>query len=114
MKLVVATAVLAAALLVPSALAATPRLTGTVGSGYLLTLKKGTANVTKLRAGTYVIQVTDTSAVHNFRLKGPGVNKTTSLAGKGKYTWTVRLRKGTYVAVCDPHARLMRVSFTVA
>lgn len=114
MRLVVATATMAAALLVPSALAATPRLTGAVGPGFMLTLKKGNATVTRLKAGTYVIRVTDRSAVHNFRLKGPGVNKTTPLAGKGTYTWKVRLEQGTYIAVCDPHATLMRVTFTVA
>jgi hypothetical protein len=103
----------AAALIAPSALAVTPTLTGAVGPGFRLTLKKGPATVTKLKAGTYVVKVTDTSAVHNFRLKGPGVNKTTPLAGKGVFTWKVRLQKGKYLAVCDPHATLMRIGFTV-
>ena len=77
MKLVALAAIIAA-LLVPSALAATPTLTGTVGPGFTITLKKGTAKVTKLKAGAYVIKVSDKSNIHNFRLKGPGVNKTTS------------------------------------
>jgi len=43
-----------------------------------------------------VIVVKDTAADHNFHLTGPGVNKTTSVAGKATSTWTVTLKKGTY------------------
>ena len=82
MKLV-ALAAIVAALLVPSALAATPTLTGTVGPGFTITLKKGTAKVTKLKAGAYVIKVSDKSNIHNFHLKGPGVNKSTGVSRQG-------------------------------
>jgi plastocyanin len=113
MKLVAFAAVVAA-LLVSSASAATSTLTGTVGPGFTITLKKGSAAVTKLKAGTYVIKVADKSAIHNFRLKGPGVNKTTPLKGMGTYTWTVTLKKGKYTIVCDPHATIMKSTFTVS
>ena len=103
MKLV-ALAAIVAALLVPSALAATPTLTGTVGPGFTITLKKGTAKVTKLKAGAYVIKVWDKSNIHNFHLKGPGVNKSTSVGASGSSTWKVTLKKGKYTYVCDPHA----------
>ena len=107
MKLVALAAIIAA-LVVPSALAATPTLTGTVGPGFTITLKKGTAKVTKLKAGAYVIKVSDKSSIHNFRLKGPGVNKTTSVGGTGTSTWKVTLKKGKYTFVCDPHATIMK------
>jgi plastocyanin len=113
MKLV-ALAAIVAALVVPSALAATPTLTGTVGPGFTITLKKGTAKVTKLKAGAYVIKVSDKSGIHNFRLKGPGVNKATTVGGKGNSTWKVTLKKGKYTFVCDPHASIMKGSFTVS
>jgi plastocyanin len=113
MKLV-ALAAIVAALVVPSALAATPTLTGTVGPGFTITLKKGTAKVTKLKAGAYVIKVSDKSSIHNFRLKGPGVNKSTSVSGTGSSTWKVTLKKGKYTYVCDPHASIMKGSFTVS
>ncbi len=113
MKLV-ALAVVCAALVVPAAFAATPTLTGTVGPGFTITLTKGGKKVTKLTAGTYIIKVSDKSAIHNFRLKGPGVNKTTSLGGKGTSTWKLKLKKGTYTYVCDPHATIMKGSFKVA
>ena len=113
MKLV-ALAAIVEALLVPSALAATPTLTGTVGPGFTITLKKGTAKVTKLKAGAYVIKVSDKSSIHNFRLKGPGVNKATTVGGTGTSTWKVTLKKGKYTFVCDPHASIMKGSFTVS
>jgi plastocyanin len=112
MKLV-ALAAIVAALVAPSAIAATPTLTGTVGPGFTITLKKGTAKVTKLKAGAYVIKVSDKSKIHNFRLKGPGVNKTTTVGGTGTSTWKVTLKKGKYTIVCDPHATIMKATFTV-
>jgi plastocyanin len=111
-RLVVLTAI-AAALLVPAAVAATPTLNGTVGPGFTITLTKGGAKVTKLKEGSYVVKVSDKSNIHNFRLKGPGVNKTTSVTGTGSSTWTVSLKKGKYTFVCDPHATIMKGSFTV-
>ena len=81
------------------------KLNGTVGPGFTITLKKGTAKVKTLKAGKYTITVKDKSNIHNFRLKGPGVNKQiTSVAFKGTKTVTVTLKKGTYTYQCDPHA----------
>jgi plastocyanin len=113
MKLV-ALAALVAALVVPSALAAPPTLTGTVGPGFTIALKKGTAKVTKLKAGAYVIKVSDKSNAHNFHLKGPGVNKTTGVTQQGTVTWKVTLKKGTYTVVCDPHATFMKQTLVVS
>ena len=113
MKLV-ALAAIVAALVVPSALAATPTLTGTVGPGFTITLKQGTAKVTKLKAGKYVFKISDKSSIHNFHLKGPGVNKSTSVGKTGSSTWTLTLKKGKYTYICDPHATIMKGSFTVS
>ena len=105
-----ATAVVAVA---PSAAMAPATLNGTVGPGFTITLTKGGAKVTSLTAGKYTIVVNDKSAIHNFHLTGPGVNKTTGVGAIGKSTWTVTLKKGTYKYVCDPHAPVMKGSFTV-
>jgi plastocyanin len=54
--------------------------------------------------------------MHNFHLKGPGVNKQiTSVAFVGTKTVTVKLTKGKYTYVCDPHATIpsMKGTFTV-
>jgi plastocyanin len=93
--------------------AAVPKLVGTVGPGFTITLKKGSTKVTKLKAGKYSITVKDLSSSHNFHLTGPGVNKKTSVGGTGKTTWTVKLQKGkTYRFVCDIHP-FMKGSFKV-
>ena len=113
MKLV-ALVVLVAALAVPAAVAATPTLNGTVGPGFTITLTQGGKKVTKLKAGTYVFKIADKSTIHNFQLTGPGVNKKTSVATQGTSTWKLTLKKGTYKYVCDPHASLMKGSFTVS
>ena len=92
---------------------AAPPLTGTVGPAFTITLTQGGKRVTALKAGTYTIKVADKSNIHNFHLSGPGVNKTTSVPGTGTSTWTVKLKKGTYRYVCDPHASIMKGSFRV-
>jgi plastocyanin len=96
--------------------AATPKLVGTTGpdSGFTIKLTKGGKKVTKLPAGKYTIVVKDTASTHNFHLKGPGVDKKTSVGGKGTKTWTVTLKKGKYTYQCDPHAKLgMKGTFIV-
>jgi len=116
MKLVAtaATIALLGVLAIPAALAATPTLVGTDGPGFTITLTKGGKKVSKLKAGTYTIRVQDKAADHNFHLKGPGVNKSTSVSAKTTTTWKVTLKKGTYTYVCDPHASFMKGSFTVS
>jgi plastocyanin len=94
--------------------AATPKLVASVSDPLNISLTQGGKKVTKLKAGTYTIVVQDKAADHNFHLTGPGVNKTTSVSGKGTFTWTVKLKKGTYKYVCDPHAAFMKGSFTVS
>ena len=108
-----ATVATAAAALAANAGAATPKLTASVSDPVNISLKQGTKKVTSLKAGKYTIVVKDTAADHNFHLTGPGVNKTTSVGGKGTYTWKVTLKKGTYKYKCDPHASFMKGSFTV-
>ena len=98
---------------VASAQAALPKLVGTVGPGFTITLKKSGTKVTRLKAGRYSITVSDLSSMHNFHLLGPGVNRKTSVAGTGKTTWTVTLQRGkTYRFLCDPHPTTMRGRFT--
>jgi Copper binding proteins, plastocyanin/azurin family len=89
------------------------RLNGTVGPGFTITLKKGSTKVSRLQAGSYTLRISDRSSAHNFHLTGPGVNRRTSVSGSGTTTWNVRLRRGTYRYVCDPHASSMKGAFTV-
>jgi plastocyanin len=96
----------AIAVAVPSIAPAATRankLIGTDGPGFTITMSKKS-----VKAGTYTIVVNDKSNIHNFRLTGPGVNKLTSVPWVGTKTWSVKLKKGTYRFVCDPHATIMK------
>ena len=108
-KLTLIAVVTALALAAPTIAATnTNTLTGTDGPGYTITMTKKT-----VKAGTYVITIHDRSAIHDFHLTGPGVNKKTSVTGTGTTKWTVKLKKGTYHFVCDPHHTIMHGVLTV-
>ena len=110
----VLSAALAALAMTAMAEAATPRLSGTVGPGFTITLKRFNKTLKTLKAGRYAIVVSDKSNIHNFHLRGPGVNKEITAVGfVGTKTLTVTLKKGRYTFVCDPHASSMKGSFTV-
>ena len=97
-----------------SAAAAPKTVNGSVGPGFTISLKLAGKKVKKLKATTYRFKVTDKSASHNFRLRGPGYNRAiTSVGFTGTKTVTVKLRKGTYRYVCDPNASVMKGSFKV-
>jgi plastocyanin len=108
-RLVVAlVAVTAAAVLALPVIAATPKLTGTVGPGFTITMAKKPT-----KAGKYTLVVSDKSSIHNFHLTGPGVNVKTSVAATGSKTFKITLKKGKYSFVCDPHASTMRGTFRI-
>ena len=89
-------------------LAATPKVSGSVGPGFTISLAK---KPTKAGKTTFVIR--DRSSIHNFHLRGPGVNKTTSVSAVGSKSFTVTLKKGKYTFLCDPHPTTMKGSFTI-
>jgi plastocyanin len=104
----------AALLAVGSASAASKTVNGSVGPGFTISLTQGGKKVTKLKPTTYKFTVKDNSAQHNFHLSGPGYNKAITTVGfKGTKSVTIKLRKGTYRYVCDPHSSTMKGSFTV-
>ncbi|MGZ8715699.1 MAG: cupredoxin domain-containing protein [Gaiellaceae bacterium] len=81
-----------------------PGLTGEVGPGFSIEVKLAGKDLKTIKAGTYAIKVQDKSNIHNFHLKGPGVNKSTSVPFTGSQTWKVTLKPGKYTYQCDPHA----------
>jgi plastocyanin len=72
--------------------------------------------VTKLKKGVpYRFQIRDRSPIHDFHLMGPGVNRVlTGVDFTGTKSVVLKLRKGTYRFICDPHASFMHGSFRVA
>ena len=93
---------------------ATPKLQAAVGPGFTITLKKGGKKVTTLKKGKYTIVVADKSDIHNFHVRGPGVNKMTGVAFVGTKSFTVTLKAGRYTFICDPHPTSMKGSFRVS
>jgi Copper binding proteins, plastocyanin/azurin family len=117
-RLAVLPALLAAALLLPSAAAQAdnPVLVAIVGAGdgFNISLKDASGSPVKhLDPGTYTIQVHDESQIHDFHLFGPAVNEATPVGDAVDVTWTVTFQDGTYKFQCDPHAGVMHGSFTV-
>ena len=105
----------ASALGAQSALAAPPKLIGTVGPGFTISLTQGGKKVKALKAGTYTFVITDKSGNHSYGLDGPnGWSKDfTSVAFVGTKSFTVTLKKGKYKYYCTPHESFMFGNFTV-
>lgn len=89
-------------------------LVGTVGPGFNISLTQNGAAVTNLAPGTYTIDVSDNSTLHDFHLFGPGgVDQATAVETTGNTTWTVTFVDGKYTFQCDVHSTTMVGHFTV-
>src|SRR5438034_9197791 len=88
----------------------------TVGPGFTIELTMHGKRVTKLKAGTaYRFVISDQGDIHDFHLSGPGLNRVlTSVEFTGTKTFVLRLKKGSYRFVCDPHAGIMHGRFKVS
>jgi len=91
---------------------ATGTLEAKVGPGRSISVKQAGHAAKRLDPGKYLIIVRDASATLNFHLSGPGLNKSTPLAKKGTYRWTVTLKAGRYAFKSDKLG--LRGSFTVS
>jgi hypothetical protein len=84
------------------AVAAAPTaLKASVGPKLKITLQPKT-----VVAGPARITVVDRSRTDNFHLVGPGVNRKTGVAFRGRATWSVTLQAGRYTYRSDKHKRL--------
>jgi plastocyanin len=88
---------------------------GTVGPGFTIGLTMQGKKVTTLKAGTaYRFVISDRADIHDFHLSGPGLNRVLSgVEDTGTKTFVLRLKKGTYRFVCDPHFSIMHGTFRV-
>jgi NitT/TauT family transport system substrate-binding protein len=87
--------------LVPSSILGGKTLQATVGPGSFLAFRLDGRAIRTLKAGKYTIVVSDKSRTGNFHIKGPRLDKKTSLKGTGRSTWTITLRKGRYHYMSD-------------
>jgi plastocyanin len=95
---------------------ALPKLYGTVGPGFTISLKHGVKRtpVRTLKAGTYTFVIADKASIHNFNIEGPGVDRAITAVGFiGTKTVTIRLRRGSYKFYCRPHESIMFGRFRV-
>ena len=109
--------VAAAAAVTGNGLAASAKtLKGTVGPGFTIGLTMHGKRVTKLKAGTpYRFVIRDRAAIHDFHLTGPGLDRVlTSVPFTGTKSFVLRLGKGSYRFVCDPHSGIMHGRFNVS
>lgn len=108
----VALAIVGAAL---SRAKSTPTLTGTVGPGFTITLKKSGNLVKTLKAGAYKFVINDKSNFHGYSLDGPhGFAKDfTKIPFVGKKTFVLKLKAGKYKYYCPNHESTMFAHFTV-
>jgi plastocyanin len=91
----------------PAPKPAAAKLLASVGPGARISLTTSAGRrVRTLSPGLFALTVSDRSAVDNFHLKGPGVDRKTGVSAKTKVTWTVRLQKGVYVFRSDAHPSL--------
>jgi plastocyanin len=109
---------LAASAFLVSAQASTPKLVGTVGPAFSITLKKGTTKVKTLKAGKYLFVISDKASIHNFTIErekgGPKIEKTlTGTMFTGKKTVAMTLKKGTWKYYCSNHESEMFGFFKV-
>src|SRR3989441_5657658 len=90
-----------------------PKLFGTVGPGFTISLKNAAGKAVKqVKAGKYTFVIHDKSSIHTFSLKGPGINKTlTSVTFIGSKSVTLTLKTGTYTFYCAVHPTTMRGTF---
>jgi plastocyanin len=89
---------------------------GTVGPGFTIGLTMQGKKITKLQAGTaYRFVINDRSSIHNFHLSGRGFNRVlTGVEFTGTKSFVLRLKKGSYRFICDPHSGSMRGGFLVS
>lgn len=90
-----------------------PKLIGTVGPGFTISLKQNGKLVKILKARRYTFVISDKASIHDFHLRGPGLSRViTSVGFTGTKTVTIALERGTYNYRCDVHPS-MHGSFRV-
>ncbi len=94
---------------------AVPTLKGTVGPGFTISLKRNGVKVKTLKAGKYLLVISDKANIHNFTLQRGtgGGNALTTVPFVGTKKVTITLTKGKWKYYCTPHEAMMFGYFTV-
>jgi len=97
--------------LVPLTITGGKTLQGGVTNRQITLLLNG-RKVKALPEGLYTFVVNDRSSSQTFRIRGPGVSRTTGLKTRGRATWTLTLRAGRYT-YSSAGTKKLRASFRV-
>jgi NitT/TauT family transport system substrate-binding protein len=97
--------------LVPRSITGGKNLQGTVTDKAIKLLLDG-RRVKSLQEGQYTFVVSDRSNRQSFRLRGPGVSRSTGVKSRGRATWTLSLGPGKYT-FSSSGARKLKGSFKV-
>jgi NitT/TauT family transport system substrate-binding protein len=81
--------------LVPRSITGGKTLQGTVTDKAIKLLLDG-RKIKSLQEGQYTFVVSDRSKLQSFRLRGPGVRRSTGVKSRGRATWTLSLGPGRY------------------
>jgi plastocyanin len=88
---------------------------GTVGPGFTIGLTMQGKKVTRLKAGTaYRFVISDRSASTTSIWAGPANRVLTDVEFTGTKSFLLKLKKGSYRFICDPHSGSMRGDFLVS
>lgn len=92
-----------------------PKLYGTVGPGYTITLRHDGKLLRTLPPGKYTLVISDRSHNHDFTIDGTGLPPTviTGDGFIGTKTVTLPLKRGTYEYYCALHEPVMHHTFRV-
>ena len=85
-----------------------PRIRGSVGPGSTISVSPR-----RVEAGTYRFVVQDQSVMHNWHIRGEGVNRKTGITFIGTKRFTADLSTGRYRIRCDAHPSTMRTRLRV-
>ena len=92
---------------------APPKLKGALSSAGQAKLSDAKSKtLTAAKAGWYTVSIADNAKSYQFRLVGPGVNKSTGAKFRGVVLWGVHLKRGTYKVFSSPQ-RGVAQTFTV-
>ena len=92
----------------PAAAGGLDRIVGTVGPGFTISVSPR-----RVQPGTYRLVVRDRSSMHNWHIRGSGVNKQTGIPFQGTRRFTIEVDAGRYRIKCDVHPTSMRTRLRV-
>ncbi|MDQ3326385.1 MAG: hypothetical protein M3529_11885 [Actinomycetota bacterium] len=85
-----------------------PRIRGSVGPGFDISVRPR-----RVEPGTYRVVIQDESAMHNWHINGPGVDRKIGVAFVGTKRFTITVTAGNYEIQCDMHPTTMNTRLRV-